>query len=92
MTIKGKNPLHERPPILLQAIAQHATAGGSFDTSTEPFTALEPTLSEIQAMSEPSANVQTTGTNQNTGNGGGIIGHAPEPFSGERSISKAFLH
>jgi len=47
-TIKGKNPLHKRPPILLQAIAQHAVAGGSFDTSTKPFTALEPTLSKIQ--------------------------------------------
>jgi len=71
---------------------QHAAAGGSFDTSTKPFAALEPTLSEIQRMSGLSANVQTTGTNQNTGNGGGIIGHTPEPFGGERSISKAFLH
>jgi len=43
-------------------------------------------------MSGPSANIQTTGTNQNTSNGGGIIGCAPEPFGGERSISKAFLH
>jgi len=91
-TIKGKNPLHERPLILLQAIAQHAVAGGSFDTSTEPFAALELTLSEIQGMSGLSANIQITGNNQNTGNGGSIIGRAPEPFSGDRSISKAFLH
>jgi len=92
-TIKGKNPLHEWPLILLQAIAQHATAGGSFDTTTEPLAALEPMLSEIHRMSGPSANVQTTGnTNQNNGNGGAILGHAPEPFSGDRSASKAFLH
>jgi len=44
-------------------------------------------------MSGPSANIQTTGnTNQNTGNGGSILEHAPEPFSGDRSTSKAFLH
>jgi len=67
-------------------------AGGGFDMSTKPFTALEPTISEIQAMSGPSANVQTTGNNQNTGNRGSIIGCTPEPFGGDRSISKAFLH
>src|SRR6266850_3591709 len=73
---------------------QHAAAGGSIDTTTEPFAALEPTLSEIHTgMSGPSANVQTMGnTNQATGNGGAIIGHAPEPFNGNRSTSKAFLH
>jgi len=51
-------------------------------------------LSEIHAaMSGPLANVQTTGnTNQATGNGGAIIGRAPEPFDGNRSTSKAFLH
>jgi len=51
-------------------------------------------LSEIHAtMSAPSANVQTTGnTNQTTGNGGAIIGRAPETSDGNRSISKAFLH
>ena len=71
---------------------QHTAAGGSFDTSTEPIAAQEPMLSKIQAMSGPSANIQTTGNNQNTGNGGGIIGCTPEPFGGDRSISKAFLH
>jgi len=72
---------------------QHTAAGGSFDTSTEPFAALEPMLSKIQRMSEPSANVQTTGnTNQTTRNGGAIIGRTPETFDGNRSTSKAFLH
>jgi len=44
-------------------------------------------------MSVPSANIQTIGnTNQNNGNGGGILGCTPEPFGGDRSASKAFLH
>ena len=76
VTIKGKSPLHERPLIILQTIMQHTTAGGTIDTTTEPVTALEPTLSEIHAaMSGPSANVQTTGnTNQTTRNGGALLG------------------
>jgi len=74
-------------------IAQHAAVGGSIDTTTEPIAALEPMLSEIYTMSGPSANVQTTGnTNQSTGNGGAIMGRAPEVFDGNRSTSKAFLH
>jgi len=94
VTTKGKSPLHEQPLIIFQTIAQHTTAGGSIDTRTEPIAALEPTLSKIHAaMSGPSANIQTMGTtNQTTGNGGAILGCAPEPFDGNRSTSKAFLH
>ena len=45
-TLKGKQPLHKSPPVILQEIERHVSEGREIPTYLEPLAALEPTLAE----------------------------------------------
>ena len=83
-TLKGKQPLHERPPVILQTITHHSSQGGTVAIDVEPVAAQEPT--RVQMSSQTASGSGQTQTQQTTAaapNGGALLGSTPNIVSGK---------
>ena len=84
-TLKGKNPLHPRQPIIIPALEEHVSQGHEIPVDIESLAAQEPTP-EVMA----SSSIQTTTTapsEHSPSNGGSLYGANPPQFMGNKDQS-----
>ena len=86
-TLKGKQPFHERPPVILQTITRHSSQGGTVATDVEPVAAQEPTRVQMSSQTASRSGQTTTATS----NGGVLLSSTRDIFSGKLDQSKQFL-